>query len=70
MNTLTPGRRWAALTALALGGFGLGLTEFATMGLLPEMARTLLPDEYTPTRHTGTGPRLCGEPGFGVGCDC
>lgn len=46
MNTFSPSRRWAALIALALGGFGLGLTEFATMGLLPEFARTLLPSEY------------------------
>lgn len=29
-----------ALTALALGGFGIGTTEFATMGLLPQMAET------------------------------
>ena len=29
-----------ALGALALGGFGIGTTEFATMGLLPQMATT------------------------------
>ncbi|MEV4276049.1 MFS transporter [Actinoplanes xinjiangensis] len=46
MDTLTRGRRWAALLALSLGGFGLGLTEFSAMGLLPEMARDLLPTEY------------------------
>ncbi|GAA2619156.1 MFS transporter [Paractinoplanes durhamensis] len=46
MEKLTAGRRWAALLALALGGFGLGLTEFAAMGLLPEVARDLLPDAY------------------------
>ncbi|MEU4622716.1 MFS transporter [Actinoplanes sp. NPDC023801] len=46
MDTLTPRRRWAALLALSLGGFGLGLTEFSAMGLLPEMARDLLPAEY------------------------
>ncbi|MER7891658.1 MFS transporter [Micromonospora sp. NPDC094482] len=28
----------AALFALAIGGFGIGTTEFATMGLLPQMA--------------------------------
>ena len=27
-----------ALYALAIGGFGLGLTEFVIMGLLPEVA--------------------------------
>lgn len=32
---------WPALAALALGGFGIGTTEFATMGVLPEMARDL-----------------------------
>ncbi len=30
-----------ALLALALGGFGIGTTEFATMGLLPEIASDL-----------------------------
>ncbi|NUT52213.1 MAG: MFS transporter, partial [Saccharothrix sp.] len=30
----------AAVAALALGGFGIGTTEFATMGLLPQMAST------------------------------
>lgn len=38
MVTLTPARSRAALFALALGGFGIGTTEFATMGLLPEIA--------------------------------
>ncbi|MEV4276047.1 MFS transporter [Actinoplanes xinjiangensis] len=46
MDTLNAGRRWAALLALSLGGFGLGLTEFVAMGLLPEMARDLLPGAY------------------------
>ncbi|MET8311352.1 MFS transporter [Micromonospora sp. NPDC005173] len=31
----------AALFALAIGGFGIGTTEFATMGLLPQMAEEL-----------------------------
>lgn len=39
-------RRRAALLALALGGFGLGLTEFVAVGLLPDMARELLPSLY------------------------
>src|SRR3954464_10019858 len=30
-----------ALFALALGGFGIGTTEFATMGVLPEIAGDL-----------------------------
>ena len=28
-----------AITALALGGFAIGTTEFVTMGLLPDIAR-------------------------------
>ncbi|MET0423122.1 MAG: MFS transporter [Actinoplanes sp.] len=46
MDKLTSGRRWAALLVLALGGFGLGLTEFVAMGLLPQMAQDLLPADY------------------------
>jgi len=38
---LSPARSRAALFALALGGFGIGTTEFATMGLLPEIAGDL-----------------------------
>ncbi|MBO3738914.1 MFS transporter [Actinoplanes flavus] len=58
METLTAGRRWAALLALSLGGFGLGLTEFVAMGLLPDMARDLLPESYAASvpdalAHTG-----------------
>ena len=30
-----------ALFALALGGFGIGTTEFATMGVLPEISDDL-----------------------------
>ena len=41
MVTLSPARSRAALFALALGGFGIGTTEFATMGLLPEIAGDL-----------------------------
>ncbi|WP_306207880.1 MFS transporter [Actinoplanes sp. RD1] len=46
MDQLTPRRRWTALLALALGGVAVGLTEFVAMGLLPEIARGLLGDEY------------------------
>ncbi|WP_412865831.1 MFS transporter [Cellulomonas sp. 179-A 9B4 NHS] len=38
---VTPRRARTALLALALGGFGIGTTEFATMGLLPEIATDL-----------------------------
>ncbi|WP_336651030.1 MULTISPECIES: MFS transporter [unclassified Leucobacter] len=40
----SPLRRGVALFALAFGGFGIGVTEFATMGLLPDIAGELLPD--------------------------
>jgi DHA1 family inner membrane transport protein len=32
---------WLSLTALAVGGFGIGTTEFATMGLLPDVTGDL-----------------------------
>ncbi|WP_231114739.1 MFS transporter [Lentzea aerocolonigenes] len=35
-----------AMTALALGGFGIGTTEFATMGLLPQIAETFKIPDY------------------------
>jgi DHA1 family inner membrane transport protein len=38
--TMTRRGSAAAMSALALGGFGIGTTEFATMGLLPQMATT------------------------------
>jgi len=43
--TIQLSRRHAvvALLVLALGGFGIGCTEFATMGLLPRIAQDLVP---------------------------
>ncbi len=46
MPTLSPSRVRLALLALALGGFGIGATEFVAMGLLPDIARDLLPELY------------------------
>lgn len=43
LATASPARRAAALFALSLGGFGIGITEFASMGLLPDIAQDLLP---------------------------
>jgi len=45
-TTLSPARIRFALLALALGGFGIGATEFVAMGLLPNIAADLLPDVY------------------------
>jgi MFS transporter, DHA1 family, inner membrane transport protein len=39
-------RIFFSLAALALGGFGIGSTEFVVMGLLPDIARDLLPELY------------------------
>jgi len=44
MTALSPKRARLALLALALGGFSIGSTEFVAMGLLPDIARDLLPD--------------------------
>ncbi|GAA4425976.1 MFS transporter [Georgenia halophila] len=43
MPPLSPAHRNLALFALALGGFGIGTTEFVSMGLLPQIAEDLLP---------------------------
>lgn len=43
VTTLSPARVRLALLALALGGFGIGSTEFVAMGLLPNLAHDLLP---------------------------
>jgi DHA1 family inner membrane transport protein len=44
MSNLSPARTRLALFALALGGFGIGTTEFVAMGLLPNIASDLLPE--------------------------
>ena len=56
-----------ALTALAMGGFAIGTTEFVTMGLLPQIAggvRRLDPDRpatssrRTPSASSSGAPTL------------
>ena len=47
---LSPARVRLALLALALGGFGIGCTEFVAMGLLPNLARDLLPEALAASR--------------------
>lgn len=49
----SPRRVALALIALALGGFGIGANEFVTMGLLPELARDLLPEVYLGSHEAG-----------------
>ena len=38
---------WLVVLALALGGFGIGTTEFVAMGLLPNIASDIGVDEPT-----------------------
>lgn len=51
MTHLSPARTRLALLALALGGFGIGTTEFVAMGLLPDMARDLLPSLWATSQE-------------------
>ena len=53
MTELTPRHKTFALIALALGGFGIGSTEFVAMGLLPNIAQDLLPGLYGADSEAG-----------------
>ena len=55
MPSLSRARTNLALLALALGGFGIGATEFVAMGLLPELARDLLPSLYADSPEDAIG---------------
>ncbi|MBX3194542.1 MAG: MFS transporter [Microbacteriaceae bacterium] len=55
MTELPVARRRLALLALAIGGFGIGATEFIAMGLLPEIARELLGPVYAASPEEGIG---------------
>ncbi len=50
---ISPARRRLALFALALGGFGIGSSEFVSMGLLPGIAHSLLPDLMSASPEAG-----------------
>lgn len=54
MSDLSPARLRLALLALALGGFGIGTTEFVAMGLLPEIAQNLLPQQWADSSELAT----------------
>lgn len=61
-------REYIALFMLALGGFAIGCTEFGAMGLLPQMAQSLLPDAYLvdPKGATGTAGAIVAVYALGV----
>lgn len=40
-------RKWLLIAALVAGGFGIGVSEFIVMGLLPQIAADLLPEMYS-----------------------
>ena len=44
-----------ALLSLAIGSFGIGMTEFVVMGLLPEIAADLLPGLWRASQEEATG---------------
>lgn len=48
-------REYLALFMLALGGFAIGCSEFGAMGLLPQIARSLLPEAYSANSESATG---------------
>nr|WP_246376371.1 MFS transporter [Conyzicola lurida] len=48
---MSPARVRLALLALALGGFGIGSTEFVAMGLLPNLAADLLPQVWATSQE-------------------
>ena len=54
-SDLSPVRIRLALLALALGGFGIGATEFVAMGLLPNLAEDLLPTLYRTSPEDALG---------------
>jgi MFS transporter, DHA1 family, inner membrane transport protein len=45
-STLSRGAATWALLSLAVGSFGIGMTEFVVMGLLPNIAEDLLPAQW------------------------
>lgn len=58
VTQLSPLRRRLALLSLAMGGFAIGATEFVAMGLLPNIAKELMPVAYAQspsetTAHAG-----------------
>ncbi len=55
VTPLSPARVRLALLALAVGGFGIGCTEFVVLGLLPNIAHDLLPTLSTDAANAKAG---------------
>lgn len=60
----------AAVISLALGGFGIGATEFVAMGLLPEMTQDLLAAAYQADRDAALGTASWFVTAYAVGVVC
>ncbi|UYO98232.1 MFS transporter [Microbacterium sp. M28] len=54
-STLSRGAATTALLSLAIGSFGIGMTEFVAMGLLPDIAQDLLPDLWASSPEEAIG---------------
>ena len=50
-STLSRGAAKWALLSLAIGSFGIGMTEFVVMGLLPDIASDLLPSLWASSQE-------------------
>lgn len=53
VHSSTAAQRRLTLFALALGGFGIGCSEFVSMGLLPQLAEGLLPAQMAADPEIG-----------------
>ncbi|MBP2436293.1 MFS transporter [Microbacterium amylolyticum] len=51
-STTSRGAARTALLSLAIGAFGIGMTEFATMGILPQIAGDLLSDTFEASQES------------------
>jgi MFS transporter, DHA1 family, inner membrane transport protein len=51
-STSARGAAFWPLLALAIGSFGIGMTEFVIMGILPNVAQDLLPTQWAADRDT------------------
>ena len=61
LSSLTPAKTRLALLALALGGFGIGTTEFVAMGVLPQIAQGLEPALWASNQDAAISRAGCTE---------